>query len=166
MTWLTLGAWWGLGWWMARGFYPPDIRHVFTYGPYFFLGIALFRFHVRLDGPVLLAIHALVCLWLIRQTAGDMKSVWACAPLLLTVFWPNLRHEAGRFLGNISYSFYLWHMPTWEICRVIYPISTSRPLPWLIFIPVVLGVSFLVAWAGYHWIERPAMAWSKKISYR
>lgn len=94
LTWLVLGAWWLLGWLMAQGFPMPDVRHVFTYGPYFFLGIALFRFHVRLDGPIVLAVHALVCFWLIRLTAGDMMSVWSCAPLLVTVFLPNL--QIGR----------------------------------------------------------------------
>lgn len=74
---------------------------------------------------------------------------------------PRLRRLfAGRvltFLGDISYSLYLWHPPVlqaWGHFQVVERLGTTSPLlRFLLPIPCIV----LVAWCSWRWIERPGL---------
>lgn len=61
-----------------------------------------------------------------------------------------------QFVGDISYSLYLWHWPI----ITFYRLQTGIELDWLETLGLVLA-SFVVAVASYRWIERPCLAWLK-----
>lgn len=62
--------------------------------------------------------------------------------------WP-LTNPVSRYLGDISYSLYLWHFPVIAFATVFFG-GTPRRL-----ILVVLVVTAALSIASYHWIETP-----------
>lgn len=85
---------------------------------------------------------------------------WAALPTLGTVLliaagpeaWINKKVLALRplvFVGLISYPLYLWHWPLLSFVRII---ESSDPAPFLI--PIVIFVSFCLAWLTYAVVEK------------
>lgn len=60
-----------------------------------------------------------------------------------------LRFGALRWLGDCSYSVYLWHWPLLIFASVLYPRS-SVPIT-----AAAVGITLLVGWISYRWIEEP-----------
>ncbi len=60
-----------------------------------------------------------------------------------------------RWLGDVSYSLYLWHWPL----IVLTPFLLARELSTLTKVGVLVA-SLVLAWATYHLVERPAQRWS------
>ncbi|WP_277679217.1 acyltransferase family protein [Gracilibacillus dipsosauri] len=67
--------------------------------------------------------------------------------------------EPLKFLGEISYSIYLVHIPVLMVTTIV--LSKFIPV-WitLIFVPIL---SIPVAWIAYKFIEKPAINWGKKV---
>ncbi len=61
-----------------------------------------------------------------------------------------LRLRPFQFLGDISYSLYLWHWPL----LVMPPVYLGRPVGTTGTCGLVLG-AVVVSWLSYRWIERP-----------
>lgn len=61
--------------------------------------------------------------------------------------------------GEVSYGLYLWHVPLllWLRANGLLPLS---PLGATL---VALPLSLLVAWLSFRWVERPAIAWSRRV---
>jgi peptidoglycan/LPS O-acetylase OafA/YrhL len=56
------------------------------------------------------------------------------------------------FVGNLSYSLYLWHWPVLVFGRLagagpLSPLATA----------LAIGLAFALAWASYRWVEKPLM---------
>jgi peptidoglycan/LPS O-acetylase OafA/YrhL len=67
----------------------------------------------------------------------------------------------AQFLGDISYSFYLIHLPILlAITSALYPLTGSA----LFSIAVSLACSLPVAWAIYVMVEIPGQNWGKGIA--
>jgi peptidoglycan/LPS O-acetylase OafA/YrhL len=66
------------------------------------------------------------------------------------------------FLGNISYSLYLYHMVIF--LALMHAFTGVIPLPYLLFLSFV--VSMVVAYFGWLMIEKPTMALGKRIGDR
>jgi peptidoglycan/LPS O-acetylase OafA/YrhL len=86
---------------------------------------------------------------------------WATLPvvgtLLLIAAGPAARVNRGllanpfmKFVGVISYPLYLWHWPILAFARI-----ADSPELGVGIRSVAVGVSILLAWLTYHWIERP-----------
>ena len=70
------------------------------------------------------------------------------------------------FLGMISYSLYLIHVPIGAKLVNLGGRYVTGTLTSLALIAAALGVSILCAWALYFCVERPAQRWSSKVKYR
>jgi peptidoglycan/LPS O-acetylase OafA/YrhL len=57
-----------------------------------------------------------------------------------------------RFVGDLSYSLYLWHLPVIVFATFLIPAGTR----WVGFLGVVLGTTFVLSWVTYTFVERPA----------
>lgn len=68
-----------------------------------------------------------------------------------------------RFLGNVSYSLYLWHVPviTWLAAIPMLQQVPHKNLVLLILCTVVLLV---LSWLSWRFIELPAINWCKRIT--
>lgn len=73
--------------------------------------------------------------------------------------WPRwlLAHRGLGFMGMVSYGIFLWHQP---LLRVMTEAGWARLIPgwpFMSLLTLCIGVSLLVGWASYRWIEEPAM---------
>ena len=62
-----------------------------------------------------------------------------------------LVNPVARFVGDISYSLYLWHFPVFIIAAAMFAETTKTRL-------LVIAVSVLLAWLSYRFVERPIRA--------
>jgi peptidoglycan/LPS O-acetylase OafA/YrhL len=85
---------------------------------------------------------------------GALPSVLGTVLVLsATRAWTNqklLSASPFRFVGRISYSLYLWHWPLLTFTRLVLGTKPSQ-----LQATAILAVSFLLATAGYYWIEQP-----------
>jgi len=70
--------------------------------------------------------------------------------------------QPARFLGKVSYSFYLVHLPILiTVASVLYPLLHSVTA----IIAISLPSSLLIAWAMYEFVEAPAHNWGKRFAF-
>ena len=75
-------------------------------------------------------------------------------------------NRALLFLGNISYSLYLLHIPVGgRIVNLAKRFETNEVIKVLVVL-VALGFSIFVAWIFYRLIEKPSHKWSKRIKLK
>ncbi len=107
--------------------------------------------------PVLLGIWAGTFAWQHPSLALNYKrfavSFFCCALVGLFLF-SGLRHwrsALGEWLGDISYSVYLWH-------PLALAIAAALPLPGVMLQLVAsLGLTLLISHASFKWVEQPLM---------
>ena len=143
----------------------PAERFVFHWLPLFLLGITTFQLKsgiIAQKGYLLLIV--LVSCW-----------AWLCYGLIITlvgvttafiIAFARVSHTGPlTFLGMISYSLYLLHVP---IGGRVVNLSTRfvAGLPGRsVVVFVAAAVTVLAAWALYAFVERPAQRWSAAIGY-
>ena len=161
-----LGFWAGALGLLLLALVLPNDKLFFHYSPYFVLGFGLFRKLER--GLSDLHFYGLMALalGLIYYQTGIQTTLAALFPCLLIRFAPSWNPQPLRFLGMISYSLYLLHLPLGG--RVI---NLSERLVAGDWGRVgMVGVAFVVAVVaayGFYWvIEKPAMGWSKRWGYQ
>lgn len=96
------------------------------------------------------SVTALALLLLVGVVAGRPGS------LVVRVFSMRWIVAVGRW----SYGIYLWHLPVIVILEK--DVSRSGPGGLLLWLAIVLGISVPLGAATYAWVEKPAIAWSKK----
>ena len=150
---------------VAATFLPWPERSLPNYFTYFLLGIAAFRWHGEI-GPRLIngavALLALLAIWRENELHSACAALLPLALLVLPVKIPRW----GRFLGDVSYSLYLFHMITGAAFLAslqAIPISSSLRAP---LVMVAVGISLGAAWLAFRLIESPAMQWAKRFAYR
>ena len=137
----------------------------FDYSMFFILGFALFR---RFDGqlkPWEFYLFSAIVFWIIEYKFSLQYLVAGFIPWLLLAFWPNLKVRGLRWLGMISYSLYLIHLP---LGKKLIPLAAryiEGDGPRLVFVIFLFAFTLLLAYGFYQLIERPAMRWSKLVHY-
>lgn len=94
--------------------------------------------------------------------SGGFPAPWAALPVLSTALvllagiggdqpyvWP-LVNKISVYIGEISYSLYLWHFPVLVLMVALLP--TDQPLYYLSCLITMFALSI----ASYHWLETPA----------
>lgn len=125
-----------------------------------------------------------VCYWALGMESRFVAATLACASIALAFpfftapklvagvfavvalcsFIPFHLGRAGKFFGDISYSFYLIHFPiAVKIVNLAQPKLPAYTHPLLMC--VAFAVAVLVAFLMYKVIEVPATRWSQKIKY-
>lgn len=102
------------------------------------LGVAVLALHLRSDLGILTGLSVVVAATYI--TTGPVARFLECRPL--------------HYLGEISFSLYLCHMPTFAAARTIAKSYGFHPGP--MFCMITLLLSLAVASALYGWVECPA----------
>lgn len=138
----------------------PDL--VTDYLMFFVLGFALFRrFAGRMHGSEFYLFSSVV--FLAISYKFSLKYVLAgFFPWLLIAFWPGLRVRGFRWLGMISYSLYLIHLP---LAKLLIPWAAQHidgDGPRLVFVGFLFCLTASLAYGFYRLIEQPAARWSRK----
>jgi peptidoglycan/LPS O-acetylase OafA/YrhL len=109
-----------------------------------------------------------VSLFVVPQSPG-FPAPWALLPVLATALvlaagaggeqrhlWP-LTNRVSTYVGDISYSLYLWHFPVIVLLATVLP--TDGPAYYAVAAALILGLSVL----GYHGVEDPLrrMSWRR-----
>lgn len=140
----------------------PAAIWVAGYLPLFMLGFVLFQRHARLIGVRETWLWAAV---LIPVTA---TFTYVLAPLALAAFTVMLvdrfRNRVTEFLGRISYSLYLVHVPVGIPFQSLLMRPAEGSLQQTVVVLASLAVSVLAAWVFYHLVERPSVVMARRIS--
>ncbi len=81
---------------------------------------------------------------------GTLAVIWAGAPALRWAPTPLMERRPVQFLGDISYSVYLWHWPL----LILMPFVLEREIPlWMTF--VIVALTILAAWLTKLVVEDP-----------
>lgn len=101
-----------------------------------------------------------VSLFVITPTS-TFPAPWALLPVIATVlivvsgvgfearFNPLLTNRVSRYIGDISYSLYLWHWPVIVFTALFLPLEN----PWVVVL--VLAIAFALSVFSYHFVENP-----------
>lgn len=140
-------------------------NYIFNYSLLFIVGIILFQFHIGYLGKKHFGSFLLIALILIFVKFDKRYLVAALLPYFFITYF-EFSDRFSKFLGNISYSLYLVHIPIGgrmiNLCETFIRNELARSL--CVFL--ALAVSILAAWIFYRIVEKPFMSISKKITYK
>ncbi len=91
-------------------------------------------------GLVLTSVLGALMIWGIVREFGPLKWIFSTAVM--------------RWLGQRSFSLYLWHWPVVMILRAIFDGNHSSDKPWILGL-VAVPISFLLAELSYQFVENP-----------
>jgi peptidoglycan/LPS O-acetylase OafA/YrhL len=89
-------------------------------------------------------------LWVLIPVAGTLAVIWAGMPEPRWSAAPLARLRPVQWVGDISYSLYLWHWPIFMFTPML--LGMPSP-PWLMVL--LVGLSLAVAAASKRWVEDP-----------
>jgi peptidoglycan/LPS O-acetylase OafA/YrhL len=139
---------------------------LFKYVLFFFIGFLLFMY---VEG----SIDKRIAIFLIILSGGFifLKDGWEFAmaglfPVLFMLFLGHKRFRVLEFLGKISYSLYLIHVPVGgRVINLTVKLTDNIYLSMLAVLAALL-VSVAFAWLFFHLIEEPSIRWAKRIGYK
>jgi len=153
-----------LGIFGMMGFLITGHNFIFNYGLLFVVGILLFQFKIGYLKNSEFGALLLIALLMIFVKFDKRYLVAALLPYFFILYF-DFNDKISKFLGNISYSLYLVHIPVGgrmiNICETLFQSEQIRS----IFVFVALAVSIFAAWIFFMLIEKPAMNLAKKIGY-
>lgn len=137
---------------------------IFKYLPLFMLGFLVFQ---KKTGIIGRREYCLVSAPLILTTAayhGSMPLISLLAVSL--IFWHRVKWRGGVFLGKISYSLYLLHGPIGVRTANLGSRFAHTDLEKTFVLAAAIFLSIVAATLFYKFVEKPAILWSKRISYQ
>lgn len=157
---------------LAQYFAPMHTKeNVFFHLPVFALGFSLFLYYKKniskLEFWSGVVISLLVGFFNIYNQLHLGTHITIVAALtFLAIYFIKKGPIWLNFLGDVSYSYYLFHLFFVSfIYGKFYHESQDGKLVWVVFVAIQL-YAVLGAWVMYHLIEKPSLAWTKKIRYR
>lgn len=138
---------------------------VFTYMPYFSMGMLVYAFRTDKINKIQLLTGLLLLFGLLQLNAGNLlpSSVGLAASLMIA--FVEFRSSVSDFLGKISYSLYLIHIPVaGKLLNYISRFNCPAYCTWIILI-LVFSITIFAAWLFYRFVDRPFQLISQKIKY-
>lgn len=147
-------------------FFHTD-TYVFRFTSLFMLGIAAFLYRVNIVGKVetafvftIAAISSWVTLGMAATLAGLITAILICLD------WKPCRAKPLLFLGTISYSLYLLHVPIGGRVVNLGRRFVDSPLEEWLLSAFALLVSLICAGIFWKLVERPAQEWASRWKYQ
>jgi len=140
-------------------------RIVFHTLPMFLIGVFVFQYKIGLIGRGRMVALMAVMFWAMRWPTGWTEAGIAVATGLAIAF-VAFRHPIADFLGDVSYSVYLVHLPL-GVALITW---LSRALPyssWYLGALDLVGLAAAVAASAlvYRWVERPSQELSSRLRF-
>jgi len=150
---------------LVASYFSQTDDFLFKYLPFFCLGITIFKYYRSLM-CFREFLASIVCLFTFILLRFDYHYLFASAIPLVIFYEDDINNKLLLFLGKISYSIYLLHIPIgMRIINLSDSLISNYHLKELIvFINLlfIIGISFLF----YKFVEKPAVILSKKIIYK
>jgi len=130
-----------LAMWVARSEAAPNVRSAASWGGLVLIAVSVFGFTSQTPFPGAAAAVPVV---------GTLLVIWAGVPR--SRFGPGrlLTLPPVTWLGDVSYSFYLWHWPAIVLLPFIVGTALNGPLRL-----TILGASIVLAWLTKKFVEDP-----------
>lgn len=149
---------------LSSGFWLGNDRFVFAWLPLFLVGVLVFYCKAELmpKNAVLGLLAALVgYVWLKSGTVIGLVVLLAAAVILFV----EVKNQVLTFLGDISYSLYLVHVPVGgRVINLSLRHADSMPEK-VASLVIALAVSLGAAYLFYRVIELPSRRWASSIRY-
>ncbi|MDR7383822.1 acyltransferase family protein [Promicromonospora iranensis] len=168
-----------LGWGLAETAAQPTWSYFTTSSRAWELGVGAFVAVLSTRLGITSAVARTVLAWLglagivlavlITPAGPGFPVPWALLPVLSAALviaagvggpvalWP-LTHRVSQYLGEISYSLYLWHFPVAVLLLAFVPQGSA------VYLVVALALTLVLSAASYRWLEAPARhaAWFRR----
>lgn len=150
---------------VAGYFLCTSDRIVFHTLPMFLIGVFVFQYKIGLIGRQRMLALIGVMLWTMRRPTGWTEAGIAVATGLVIAF-VSFRNPIADFLGDVSYSVYLLHLPlgvtlvSW-LSRLLPYASSYLGLLDLLGLAVSVGGAALL----YRWVEKPSQEMSSRVRF-
>ena len=145
-------------------YYFPQQHLFFTHSTYFLFGITLFQF-VVLETSIFEYILGLLFLTLVLFVDQSLWMLIVVAGTLIIIRFQRVSWQCTFFLGSISYSIYLIHVPFGGRLLALVQMMVIDERLKSLFILCLIPITIVSAWVFYKLIEKPALNLSKKITY-
>ncbi|ACI50521.1 acyltransferase 3 [Gluconacetobacter diazotrophicus PA1 5] len=99
-------------------------------------------------------------IWQLSVAGGSVAAIMIALHSQRASRWLDLR--PFQWLGSISYSLYLVHMPV--LMAMVHALHGHMPMPAILAVSIILSLA--VATLGFHWIEQPAIALGRHLTRR
>ena len=150
---------------MAAYFLTTGDRVISHTLPIFLIGVFVFQYKAGLIGWRRLLCLMAVMVWAMRWPTGWLVASLSAATGLLIAFC-SFRHRIADFLGNVSYSVYLLHLPVgvsivgW-LSHSMYGSGSYIGVLDMVGLLASIGAAVVL----YRWVEKPAQDWSSRIRF-
>jgi peptidoglycan/LPS O-acetylase OafA/YrhL len=150
---------------MVSYFLCTSDRIVFHTLPIFLIGVFVFQYKIGLIGwRRMLALIAIMLLAMRRPTGWTEAGIAVATGLIIA--FVSFRNPIADFLGDVSYSVYLLHLPL-GVALITW---LSRLLPYAGYYLGFLDLLGLAASVGgaallYRWVERPSQQMSSRVRF-
>lgn len=148
-------------------FFFHDNTYVFRFLGLFMLGISAFQFRVGVIGRIEMISILILAALSIGFSLGWAECIAGLfATVLMLVDWNARRMRPLLFLGTISYSLYLLHVPIGgRVINLGRRYVESGADEWLLSC-LALAICLFCSTVFWRWIERPAQEWASRWKYR
>ena len=151
---------------LSLSFLSQDVIQFFKYTDIFVIGITTAFYKKQYLSRPLYVLLLIVGTLIIFENHGlAIATLTSVTALLIGFFGSYGNSKVLLFLGNISYSLYLVHVPIGgKIINLSKRMDLSESLKFGVIILALL-ISIYVAWIFYKFIEKPSHQWAKKVKF-
>jgi peptidoglycan/LPS O-acetylase OafA/YrhL len=147
------------------GFFVDKHSLILNYGLLFVVGILIFQVKVKYISKQEFGLMLMVVLIMIFVRFDKRYLIAALLPYFF-IMYLDFTDRISKFLGDISYSLYLVHIPIGgrliNLAENFLETEFQRSLA--VFVAMIISV--FVAWIFFKLVEKPAMIWSKRLKYK
>jgi len=147
------------------GAFITNHNFIFNYGLLFSVGIIMFLYQIGYLKKGEFGIMLLIILIMIFAKFDKRYLIAALLPYFFVMYF-DFSNSFSKFLGNISYSLYLIHIPIGGRVINLAKTFTEDEFTRSIFVFVAMAVSIFASWIFFKLIEKPTMLLSKRLSYQ
>ncbi len=152
--------------WLALAFVPWGSASAFSFCALFGMGIILFLHQRRILGSIAFMVFELTAFSIQLMCGGLASAVAGLFAVLFIAYARPIRIRWLSFVGVISYSLYLLHVPIGGRVMNLATRLTDAGALRIAAMLVALAVSVAVAWGFYRWIEYPSHKLSGRFNKR
>ena len=147
---------------LPSGVHPWYVLCMWT--PFFGTGLLLFLFHVKhISIKEFGAFLTILLVVLFLEYTKLLTLITLSTALLILLFSRTTNKLPCLYLGKISYSLYLVHLPIITVIALpLHESGFTNQNP-DITVLLLLAASVIAAIPFFHFVEKPSLAWSKKI---